>query len=638
MAATTLETLLSSLTTSLNSATASLPEASDIAPPSDGISLLDTKNELLLSYLQNLVFLIVLKLRDVSNSSGEHGNQGNSVGESDSIRDEVVKKLVELRVYLEKGAKPLEGRLRYQIDKVVRAAEDEDAKEAASAMLKSQNTNGAAAGARTINGHHSNGGRKDDVSDDSDVSHSDEEEDAQPATTVDPLAYRPNPSALTLPSRPEARTSTSRSDGIYRPPRITPTSLPTTTPRNTTTSKRPSKSATLDEFVATELSTAPIAEPSIGSTIIDRGRRSKSAKEREAEKERRGYEESNYLRLPTEGKKGKGRGRKDGMGYGGEEWRGLGEGAERVVGLTRKGRGGSVLERSRKRPRDDGGGGGEVRMGERFEKRRKAKIQQPDSDVQTDTVLVIHLRDIRLTNRTMMEENTVSEPATMKTKTIKESTPRLVVTDIPAPHFASLIASETVVLVVGPKRKRFSAHKDLLCYIVPYFEKAFNGAFAEATDGTIYFAEADPAARELFIGWLYRGRPSLTLAGNDFAPFLRLCVLADMWCLPDLQNSIIDIIFNWFDSKDPEKRLETLKSMVKGCWDDIKEIQAPTAAILFITIDLSKHPSIDHDDVYVLIDLNDDFAISLSKFHIWVSKRYGIVTLTRTVIEKHCHI
>ncbi|MCJ1435346.1 hypothetical protein MMC27_004718 [Xylographa pallens] len=372
MAPTTLETLLSSLTESLKSATASLPEASDIAPLSDGISLLDTKNELLLSYLQNLVFLIVLKLRDVANPIEEHadGAREKDAEENGSIRDEVVKKLVELRVYLEKGVKPLEGRLKYQIDKVVRAAEDEDAKEAASAMLKSQNTIGAAASARIINGHHCNGRGKDDVSEDSDASSSDEEEDMHPTTTVDPLAYRPNPSALALPSRPEARTSTSRSDGFYKPPRITPTSLPTTTPRNAATSKRPSKSATLDEFVATELSTAPVAEPSIGSTIIDRGRRSKSAKEREVEKERRGYEESNYVRLPTEGKKGKGRGRKEGMGYGGEEWRGLGEGAERVVGLTRKGRGGSVLERSRKRQRDDGGGG-EVRMGERFEKRRK---------------------------------------------------------------------------------------------------------------------------------------------------------------------------------------------------------------------------------------------------------------------------
>ncbi|KAJ5029510.1 hypothetical protein PSV08DRAFT_257475, partial [Bipolaris maydis] len=57
-----LESLLATLTTSIQSATEALPN-DDIVPPKEGISLLDVKNELLLSYLQNLVFLILLKLR-----------------------------------------------------------------------------------------------------------------------------------------------------------------------------------------------------------------------------------------------------------------------------------------------------------------------------------------------------------------------------------------------------------------------------------------------------------------------------------------------------------------------------------------------------------------------------------------------
>ncbi|MCJ1290111.1 hypothetical protein MMC34_001647 [Xylographa carneopallida] len=367
MAATTLETLLSTLTTSLKSATASLPEAADIAPPSDGISLLDTKNELLLSYLQNLVFLIVLKLRDTGNSTEEDGDgirEKNFEG-SVSTRDEVVQQLVELRVYLEKGVRPLEGRLKYQIDKVVAAAQDADAKVAAGAVLKNQTADGAAAGKRIPHGR----GNNDDGSHARDAaSPADEEDDPPPAPPIDPLAYRPNPSALTLPSRPSTHPSTSRPDGPYRPPRITPTALPRTTPRAPASGKRAGRSAALDEFLATELSAAPVAEPSVGSTIVERGRRSKGVKEREAERERRGYEESNYLRLPVEGRKGRGKGGK-GVGYGGEEWRGLGKGAERVVGLTRKGKGGGggVLERSRKRGREGGGGDG---MGERGEKRR----------------------------------------------------------------------------------------------------------------------------------------------------------------------------------------------------------------------------------------------------------------------------
>ena len=84
------------------------------------------------------------------------------------------------------------------------------------------------------------------------------------------------------------------------------------------------------------------------------------------------------MRLPKVGRKERGkmaRGRGD-AGYGGEEWRGLGEGAERVVGLTAKKGGmrgeGAALERSRKREREGGErrDGGE-RIGERWEKRKR---------------------------------------------------------------------------------------------------------------------------------------------------------------------------------------------------------------------------------------------------------------------------
>ena len=343
MAATTLPALLSTLTDSLKSAMDTIPECSSLNPLTDGISLLDTKNELLLSYLQNLAFLILLKLR---NSASLQRNDADTDGDTnaaddgeDAVQSDVVKKLVELRVYLEKGVRPLENRLKYQIDKVLRAAEDD-------ARSEAQKANGASKSAKT-----KNGARNGDVSG-SDGSEDDGIDNDEPLR-LDDLAYRPNPASLMRPSEAtNSRTSTTKlSNNVYRPPRITPTSLPTTTSSNSA-SRRPKSSATLSEFVSTELSTAPLPEPSIGSTIVDRGRRYRGEKERETERERRTYEEGNYVRLPKEGKKEKGK-RRAGEGYGGEEWRGLGEGAERIVGLT-KGRKESGLERSRKRERDGG--------------------------------------------------------------------------------------------------------------------------------------------------------------------------------------------------------------------------------------------------------------------------------------------
>src|SRR4051794_38662999 len=102
--------LLSTLTDAVASATTAFPaDEQALLPPVNGISLLDVKNDLLLSYLQHLVFLILLRLRN----SYVQNNEDKSLG------DEAIKKLIELRVYLERGARPLEGRLKYQIDKVL---------------------------------------------------------------------------------------------------------------------------------------------------------------------------------------------------------------------------------------------------------------------------------------------------------------------------------------------------------------------------------------------------------------------------------------------------------------------------------------------------------------------------------------
>ena len=107
--------LLNTISTALTSAGDTLQSSKDkFLPPAEGISLLDVKNDLLLSYLQNLAFLILLKIRN-SFSGDEPDKQ---------VQQELIEKLVQLRVYLERGVKPLEAKLRYQIDSALRAAEN----------------------------------------------------------------------------------------------------------------------------------------------------------------------------------------------------------------------------------------------------------------------------------------------------------------------------------------------------------------------------------------------------------------------------------------------------------------------------------------------------------------------------------
>lgn len=349
-----IQSLLNKLTTSLESVTSALPDSNSVLPPQDGISLLDVKTELLLAYLQNLVFLILVKIRNTSqgaNGANRIGDVDGDDQESDmdekdvNIMDEVVGRLVELRVYLEKGVKPLEGKLKYQIDKVLRAADTasrDAAQKPANGLGKITKVSRVVA----------------DGSDESDVSGDDS--DASSAE-IDELSYRPNPAAFARPAAAAAVNSRSASKtganeaGVYRPPRITPTALPITTQSDKrAATRKPQRSSTIDDYIATELSTAPVAEPSIGSTIISGGRRTKSAKDREVEDERRDYEESNFVRLAPESKKDRlkrgGGGRQQNI-YGGEEMAGLGAGLDRISRLTSTKRKGRMTEDG---PRGDG--------------------------------------------------------------------------------------------------------------------------------------------------------------------------------------------------------------------------------------------------------------------------------------------
>lgn len=377
---TSIAKVLPGLTQSLQSALSGLPNQDSLVPPTDGITLLDAKNEIFLSYLQTLALRNLAVIRSV----GKHIKHKSSSANGDakgvldqSLDDQLVRDLVKHRVYLEKGVRPLEDRLKYQVDKVVRAADDEAraAQKAASASSSTTKKSSKTAQAAATG--------SDDSDSDSDPD-SDEETGQAPiqanARSFMHVFTSPGAATSAAPAT-NARQQAMQEDGIYRPPRITATAMPTTEHKEAK-EKRPMRSATIDEYVANELSTAPAAEPSIGSTIAAGGRRDKSARERKEEEERRVYEESNLVRLPKESKKDKAKkAHKERGAYGGEDWRGLTDGVDRIDRLTKKKIGsGGALERSRKRKADEDGqrgdGAGGVDMGRDFERRKKRTMRK----------------------------------------------------------------------------------------------------------------------------------------------------------------------------------------------------------------------------------------------------------------------
>eukprot|EP01147_Barroeca_monosierra_P006510 gene6510-7501_t len=125
---------------------------------SHGVSFLELKNQVFLDYLSNITLLLNLKMR------------GKSI-----VGHEVIERLVLLRVFMEK-IKPLDKKLKYQIDKIVKL------------------------------GSRSNNERTDGVAE---------------MAEDDALNFRPNPEALRPKDGTEMTSeNTSSRDQVYQPPKI----------------------------------------------------------------------------------------------------------------------------------------------------------------------------------------------------------------------------------------------------------------------------------------------------------------------------------------------------------------------------------------------------------------------------------
>jgi len=131
-------------------------------PTADGISYLETKHLLLLNYCQSLVYYLLRK----ANGFSIEGHP-------------VVRSLIETRLFLEK-IRPIDKKLEYQIQKLTRVT----------------------VGTTEV------------------VGLSEKESDAS-KSTADALLYRPNPDMLV----PKFDMNSQEGDGVYRPPKIAPTSM-----------------------------------------------------------------------------------------------------------------------------------------------------------------------------------------------------------------------------------------------------------------------------------------------------------------------------------------------------------------------------------------------------------------------------
>lgn len=239
----------------------------------ENMSLLSLKNESLLSYAQNIILIILSHL----NRIGEEVDIGNN----DALKRRAVENTVMQRVCLEKGVKPLERKLTYQLDKMVRSyhkMEEDHLK--MEAKIHEEVENGDA-------DSESESGESALQLDDS------EEEDD------DALAFKPDASALAKLSK-DSRNPTRGQDEKYKPPKISAAAPPSAKFDDKFSSRQNNRKLHSMEEYLQESSDLPQAESSIGATILGHGRGGvKTSKDRQKEKEIQRYEESNFTRLPS---------------------------------------------------------------------------------------------------------------------------------------------------------------------------------------------------------------------------------------------------------------------------------------------------------------------------------------------------
>ena len=242
----------------------------------EGVSLLGLKNESLVSYINNIVLVVLSHLERLESDL----ETGSSAVERSIIQ----------RVTLEKGVKPLEKKLSYQLDKMIRAYGRMEQDE----IKAEQKLNDRGSG-------------ENDENDEND-SEEDSEEDSEDDSEDDELAYRPDASSFAKLTSAKTKlkptsSAVSTSNEKYRPPKISAMAPPTAVKSHdidsNTTSSKNRKLQSMEEYLQ-EQSDMPMVEASVGSTIVEHGRGGvKTQHDRKKEREIQTYEEDNFVRLPT---------------------------------------------------------------------------------------------------------------------------------------------------------------------------------------------------------------------------------------------------------------------------------------------------------------------------------------------------
>ena len=107
-----------------------------------------------------------------------------------------------------------------------------------------------------------------------------------------------------------------------------------------------------------------------------------------------------------------------------------------------------------------------------------------------------------------------------------------------------MLTGDIITIYVGPKRKKYQIHKDLLASY-EHWRKRLDSKLIKDSQ-KMYLPECDPDVWDVFVNWLYRGGlKDICLQDEDMAKvqmgkYIQLYIHAEHWTIRALQNKIMD--------------------------------------------------------------------------------------------------
>ncbi|KAI1610601.1 hypothetical protein EDD36DRAFT_329602 [Exophiala viscosa] len=155
----------------------------------------------------------------------------------------------------------------------------------------------------------------------------------------------------------------------------------------------------------------------------------------------------------------------------------------------------------------------------------------------------------------------------------------------------SFTASPVITVIVGPEKKIYKLHRKLLVEKSPFFDNCLNSRMKESFTNEVVLPEDSYRGFELVADWIYSEKvPYIEISGDqdDTTPGRYAYVLADKFCMPELQNALIDRLADYW----------TRQHIYAGTITEMADLVDEDGALYRLMIDELAHDIVKHSWVY----------------------------------------